>query len=608
MTKITGNISVETDNILPIIKKWLYSEHEIFLRELVSNSFDAINKLKKISSVDKIKADTQGLINIQINEKAKTIVFSDNGLGLDTEEVQKYINQVAFSGAEDFIEKYKNKDEQNQIIGHFGLGFYSAFMVSDKVEIISLSYKKDAEAIHWSCDGSSKFFLESTKKKNIGTDVILHISDENKAYLKEEKITELVKKYANFLPVEIQVNGKKVNDQNPLWIKHSSTCDKKDYLDFYQKLFPFSQEPLFWIHLNIDYPFNLKGILYFPKLLHELDAQKGQVKLFTQQVYVTDNAKEVIPEFLTLLRGAIDCPEIPLNVSRSYLQNDPYVQKISKHIIKKVADKLNELYKQDKDSFARYWEDINPFIKYGMMHNQDFYEKVKDIVIFPSSTQTSTTIQDYLERNKDKNENKVLYCIDKEAQAAYVSMCKEQDLEVIFLNSVIDTHFLQFLESKDTSIKYSSIDSDLADCLIDKDKESKIVDPKDNKTANEKIEQLFKDVINKEKLKIKVEHLKTESVPAMILESEQMKRLKAMTMLMQGENKPDMFEDLTLIINSNNKIIQKITTLNTSGLSSEKVKELCLFVYDLAQMSLQKLSGDKVQDFISRCNTLLVDA
>ena len=498
---IKGNISIHTENIFPIIKKWLYSDHEIFLRELVSNGFDAITKLQKIAVKENVADIPSPKINIQVDTEKKTVTFSDTGLGMDAEEVTKYITEIAFSSAEEFIEKFKDKDEKNQIIGHFGLGFYSSFMVSNLVEIKSKSYKKDATAILWSCDGSTSYTITESDRKEIGTDVILHINEENKSFLEEAKITELAQKYTNFLPVEIQVNGKKVNDESPLWTKAPNEVSEEEYKEFYKKLFPFNAEPLFWIHLNVDYPFNLKGILYFPKVMHELDATKGQVKLFCKQVFVSDNANDVIPEFLTLLQGAIDCPEIPLNVSRSYLQNDPYVQKISKHIIKKVADKLNEMAKKDNGNFETIWNDISPFIKYGMMQNDDFYSKVKDIIIFESSTGHKTNIPDYLDRNKEKSKDKVLYCADKEGQNTYITMCKEQGLEVLFLHALIDTHFIQFLESKDTNIKYVSVDSELSDTLIEENQPTQVVD-KDNKTSDDKLLDIFKTSLNDDKLKI----------------------------------------------------------------------------------------------------------
>lgn len=603
---IKGDISIHTENILPIIKKWLYSDHEIFLRELVSNAFDAITKLQKIAKKEGLKhIPAEGKINITVDKEKKTITVSDNGVGLDAEEAQKYINQIAFSGAEDFLKKYKEKDEKSQIIGHFGLGFYSSFMVAKKVEIRSLSYKEGATPILWSCDGSTRFEIHEGDRTEIGTDIILHIDEDNQEFLEEGRIRELVKKYANFLPVDIQVNGQTENDKNPLWIKQPSETETKEYEEFYDKLFPFSQKPLFWIHLNVDYPFNLKGILYFPKLQHELDSTKGRVKLFCQQVFVTDNAKEVLPEFLTLLRGAIDCPDIPLNVSRSYLQNDPYVRKISRHIVKKVADKLIDIYKTDKENFQKYWEDIHPFVKYGMMQENDFYDKTKDIIIFKTSAGNYTTIKDYLERNKEKTDKKVVYATDPEAQAAYINLSKDQGIEVIYLHGLIDVHFIQFLESKEPEVKYVAVDAEVSDHLVDSSKTSEIVDA-DNKTAADKIADIFKKHLKNDKLKLEVKSLKSDKLPAMIVEAEHMKRLKHMTMMMQGAGRMDsLFEDYTLVVNSNNPVIKNIVKLDQSPGKNDLAAELCHYVYDLAQMSQKQLSGEKLQQFLDRSNMLL---
>jgi molecular chaperone HtpG len=603
--EINGEISIHTENILPIIKKWLYSEHEIFVRELVSNAYDAINKYKKVKIKEGVGDITEkGKIELKIDKEKKTLTFADNGLGMDADEIQKYINQIAFSGAEDFIKKYKDKDEKNQIIGHFGLGFYSAFMAADNVEINSLSYKKGAQAVNWQCDGSSKFSIKPIEKKSVGTEIVLHMNTDNENFLEETKITELVKKYANFLPVQIEVDGKIVNDQNPLWLKQPTEVKDEEYKEFYQKMFPFSPEPLFWIHLNVDYPFNLKGILYFPKILHELDSHKGQVKLFCQQVFVTDKAKEIIPEFLTLLQGTIDCPDIPLNVSRSYLQNDPYVIKISKHITKKVADKLNELYKTDKNNFEKFWTDISPFIKFGMMNNADFYEKSKDIVIFPSSSGENTSIKEYLERNKESKDT-VLYCTDKDNKSSHINIFKEEGLEIIFIDSVIDSHFINFLESKDTKIKYKSIDSEISEHLLDKTQKADPVDSKDNKTKNDKIAEIFKATLKKDKLEIKVESLKSEKTSAILTQAEQLKRMKDMSLMMKQKLPGNMFEAFTLVINSNSLVIKNILKLNQESNKKEAVELLCQQVYDLAFISQHNLTGDDKQAFIERTNKLL---
>ena len=613
---IKGNISIHTENILPIIKKWLYSENEIFVRELCSNACDAIGKLKKLAVLeDKVTAPKKEEINIVIDEKEKTITFKDSGLGLDAEEIQKYINQIAFSGAEDFIEKYKDKDDGQQIIGHFGLGFYSSFIVSDLVEINSLSYKKDAKSVKWSCDGGTQFTIVEGDRTEVGTDIILHVSDESKNYLNESKLSDLVKKYANFLPVDIQVNGKTVNSQSPLWQKNPKEVKDEEYIAFYKTLFPYNQDPLFWIHLNVDYPFNLQGILYFPKILHELDANKGKIQLFCNQVFVTDEAKDIVPEFLTLLQGAIDCPDIPLNVSRSYLQNDPYVQKISNHIVKKIADKLNELYKKNRDDYEKYWDDIHHFLKYGMMNHDDFYKKAKDIILFESThSDKKTTLVDYKERNKEKLEKKMLYCADKAGQQTYVDLCKEQGLEVLFTKSVIDSHFLQFLESKETESKFVSVDSDLSEYLANdepSDEDKNKDEDKDKKKPKKSspfdtLEKAFKEAINKETIKIKTQSLKSDKVPAMILESEQSKRFKQMSAMMQGGNAIPSFDDYTLVLNSNHPLTKKVQSLASDASKKEMVSTLCHHIYDSALMGQQTLSGEQMQAYIQRSNELML--
>ncbi len=594
---ITGDISIHTDNILPIIKKWLYSENEIFIRELVSNASDAITKLSKIAGKEEVKnlPETPG-IQIKLNKKEKTITISDTGLGLDAEEVQKYINQIAFSGAEDFLSKYKDKDDSQQIIGHFGLGFYSAFIVSDLVEIKSKSYKENASPIHWSCDGSTKFELKSGDKKDIGTDIILHLNEDSKSYLEEAKIIELVKKYANFFKVEIKVNDTVANTQNPLWEKNPKDVTEEEYKSFYRTLFPMNQDPLFWIHLNVDYPFNLQGILYFPKLVHELDASKGRIKLFCNQVFVTDDAKTVVPEFLTLLQGVLDCPEIPLNVSRSYLQNDPYVKKISTHIVKKIADKLNQLYKNEKENFEKYWKDIHPFIKYGMMQDTSFYDKTKDIVLFESSNHDMVTIEAYLERNKEKLENKVLYCTNKDAQAQYVALCKEQGLEVLFVHSMIDTHFIQFIESKNQEIKYIAVDSEISEHLLDQT-QPEIVNEK-GEAIESPIINLFKQALGKDPLKVEVKALKSQNLPAMAIESEQSKRMKSMSYMMGGFEMPS---DYTIVLNSNNPIVKALPNIQNEA----DQKEIAAQIYDMAMMNQKPLNGEELHTFMNRTQSLM---
>lgn len=593
---IQGDISIHTDNILPIIKKWLYSENEIFIRELVSNASDAISKLEKIASKEEVKnLPKEPKIQIKVDKKEKTITISDTGLGLDAEEVQKYINQIAFSGAEDFLNKYKDKEDANQIIGHFGLGFYSAFIVSELVEIHSLSYKEGSTPILWSCDGSTKFNLVEGNRTEVGTDIILHLNADSKSYLEESKLIELVKKYANFFKVEIKVGDTVANDKNPLWEKAPKEVTEEEYKEFYKKLFPMNQDPLFWIHLNVDYPFNLKGILYFPKLTHELDASKGRIKLFCNQVFVTDDAKAVVPEFLTLLQGALDCPEIPLNVSRSYLQNDPYVKKISTHIVKKIADKLNQLYKKEKENYEKYWKDIHPFIKYGMMQDNAFYEKINDSVLFESSNGTMTTLAEYTERNKEKLDKKVLYCSNKDSQAQYINLCTDQGMEVLFLGNIIDTHFIGFLESKNSETKWVAVDSEISEHLLEKEEE--LLNEKGEKIDNPLI-GVFKKALGNETLKVEVKALKSTQIPAMATEAEYSKRFKSMSHMMGGFEMP---AEYSIILNSNNPIVSSLPKIE----NETEQKEIAAQLYDMAMMSQKPLSGDALSKFIERTTSLM---
>jgi len=595
MTRISGDISIHTQNIFPIIKKWLYSEHEIFIRELVSNSLDAITKRNTIATKEgRSELSVNGKIEIKVDKDAKTVTISDNGLGLDADDLQKYINQIAFSGAEEFVKKYQDKVGDDPIIGHFGLGFYSSFMVASKVMIRSLSHKPGATSALWECDGSTAFSIVDGDRTEIGTDVILHIPDENEEYVFEGRIEELVKKYANFLPVEITVNGKAANAQNPLWVKSPSEVTEDEYKSFYQTLFPYNPEPLFWIHLNVDYPFNLKGILYFPKLIHELDAQKGQVKLFCRQVFVSDSAKEVLPDFLTILQGAIDCPDLPLNVSRSFLQNDPYVQKIAKHVVKKVADKLIDEFRGDRSKFAGYWDDISPFVKFGMINNAEFFEKAREVVIFKTTEGKDLTVADYIDANP-KLEKKIVYTSNKEAQGRYVQLCKDQGLDVVVLQSVIDSHFIQFLEGKESEVKFVSVESALADHLSGETAE------------DDAIQQLFTTALGNDKLKVTLQTMGDSSVPAILTQPEFSKRMQEMAAAMgqRGGMSASMFEDYTLVVNTASPIVQQIKAMGASNLNSDLVNNVCRYVYDLALMGQRPLSGDQMNDFVLRSNQLL---
>jgi len=637
MPKENGNISIHTENILPIIKKWLYSEKDIFVREIVSNANDAIIKLKKLVSIGEaeIGENEKFYIKVIINKDQKTIQVIDNGIGMTGEEVKKYINQIAFSGAVDFLEKYKNKaDESSQIIGHFGLGFYSAFMVSEKVTIDTLSWQKGAEAVKWTSSGGTEYEMDSSERKERGTTVTMYLADDSAEFLDYFKMKEILEKYCSFMPIEIYLedalkkkeekkekkdaagdektaeeNEKPINDTHPLWLKNPKDCTEEEYKEFYKKVFHDFNDPLFWIHLNMDYPFNLKGILYFPKLKHEFETIEGKIKLFYNQVFVADNIKEVIPEFLMLLKGTIDCPDLPLNVSRSFLQNDGYVSKISSHITKKVADKLISLFENERKNYEKYWDDINPFIKYGCMREPKFYDRVKDIIIFKTTGGEYMTQKDFLEKygagkagNDNKQEkNTIFYVTDENQQSQYIRMFKEHGMEAVILNALIDNHFIQFLEMKDSNVKFTRIDSDISGSLKSENGEN------DKETAKQ-LEKIFKEAIGNDKLKISVEALKTTSVPGMILLSEYSRRMKEFSR-MYGMNNMDtanLFpEEQTLVLNSSNSLIQSVAKMAADESKKEDVNLICRHVYDLAMMSNKQLDRDAMTGFIERSNLLL---
>lgn len=624
-----GSISIHTENIFPIIKKWLYSEKDIFIRELVSNANDAISKLKKLTAIGEaeIEADTKYLIKVIVDKETKTIRVIDNGLGMTAEEVKKYINQIAFSGAQDFIEKYKDKADEGQIIGHFGLGFYSAFMVSEKVQIDTLSFQKDAKAVKWTSNGGTDYEMDDSDHSERGTTITLFMAEDSVEFLDQFKMKEVLEKYFSFLPFEIYLEdaGKKdveadkedddkkektkeepkpLNDTNPLWLKNPKDCTDEEYKEFYRKVFHDFNEPLFWIHLNMDYPFNLKGILYFPKLKHEFETMEGQIKLYYNQVFVANNIKEVIPEFLMLLKGTIDCPDLPLNVSRSFLQNDGYVSKISTHITKKVADKLTSLFENERENYNKYWDDIHPFVKYGCLKETKFFEKVKDVVIYKTTNGDYVTMKDYLERNKEKHENKVFYVSDEKQQSQYIKMFKDHDMEAIILASMIDNHFIQHLEMHESGVKFNRIDADISESMRDtevKDDEGKA------KEITESLEKLFKGALANDNLKVQIEALKATSIPGMILLSEQSRRMQEMSkMFGGGMDMAHMFpKEETLVLNKNNNLIQAILRLKDKEERSEDVKLICEQVYDLAMMSHKQLEPEAMTKFIERSNMIL---
>ena len=618
-----GSLSINSENLLPIIKKWLYSDTDIFLRELVSNGCDAVNKYKKLISMGEAEgnADDKYKVVVSLDKENGIITVSDNGIGMTEDEIKEYINQIAFSGANAFIDKYKDKiGGENDIIGHFGLGFYSAFMVADQVEIESLSYTEGAKPAHWSCDGGIEYELGEGSRTERGTDVILHISEDRKEFLNAYKIKEILTKYCYFMNVEIYFedmdelkkkeaeaanteikenagNEKKdepqpINDISTLWLKAPGDVTEEEYKAFYHKVFTDFNDPLFWIHLNMDYPFKLKGILYFPKLRSEFDSIEGQVKLYNNQVFIADNIKEVIPDFLLLLKGTIDCPDLPLNVSRSFLQNDGYVTKISKYIIKKVGDKLNSLFKKDRESYEKYWEDINVFIKYGCLRDEEFYKKIKGSLLYKSTESGFKTLDEYLAANEEKLGKKVVYVSDEQLQAQYVNMFKENGLEAVVLSNQIDTAYINYMEMYNEGVKFARIDSEIAEILKGGEAEEK---------TSEKLIKLFKDVLGDESLTVKVEALKADNVSAVIELSEQSRRMQEMSKMYGFGGEMPMA--VTLILNSENDVIKLLADMDDE--KTEEKELIVKQVYDLASLSHRTLSAEEMTAFIERSNKIL---
>ena len=663
-----GNITIHTENIFPIIKKSLYTDHEIFLRELISNAVDAIQKLKMVSYAGEVDGELNDPeIQITIDKDKKTLSISDNGIGMTADEVKKYINQVAFSSAEEFVQKYQ-KDADQQIIGHFGLGFYSSFMVASQVEIDTLSYKQGAQAVHWSCDGSPAFQLEDSTRTQRGTTVTLTLQEEEQEYIEPMRIKQLVKAYCDFMPVSIKLDGEQINKQRALWKESPQNLNKEDYLDFYRYLYPFQEEPLLWVHLNTDYPFLLNGILYFPKLKPDVDVTKGQIKLFCNQVFVSDHCEEVIPSFLMPLRGVVDSPDIPLNVSRSALTNDRTVRRIADFIAKKVGDRLKGLYSEDREEYIRSWQDVGTFVKFGSLNDDKFKKQVEDIIIYrttyeageqgstatqeqaseaatpevqvqseegdawqdvtsantqdnpksksQSSKSNYTTLKEYLERNKEGHENRVFYCTDESTQATYVELHKKQGLEVLFMDSFIDTHFISFLEREYSEVKFSRVDSDLDNTLIDQDKSGDIVDPKTNKTRSELIKELFEKALNKPKVNIRTQALKSDdpqgTPPAIVLLPEALRRLQEMTALMQQQS-AQFPEEHILVVNTAHPLIQNLAELSQGSIvqsggqspSGELANLICQHVYDLALMAQKGFDAEGMKAFVERSNQVL---
>ena len=600
-----GKIQISSENMMPIIKKWLYSDKDIFLREIIANGVDAITKHKKLVDMGETEKEEKYFIRLFIDENAKTLTVEDNGIGMTAEEVEKYITQIAFSGAADFLEKYENASGDG-IIGHFGLGFYSAYMVSQNVEIFTKSYK-DAPAVHWESDGESTYTLQETQKKERGTKIVLHLAEGEEEFLKEYRIRELLKKYCSFMPVEIYLNpkgeesDKAINDTTPLYLKDPKECTEEEYKNFYRDTFMDFNEPLFWIHLNMEYPFRLKGILYFPQIKkQQVQLEKGQVKLYCNQVFIADNIKEVIPEFLMLLNGIIDCPDIPLNVSRSFLQNDKQVQKISKHITKKVADKLTALFKNDRERYETCWKDIATFIKFGCVKEEDFYDKVKDILIFKNLEGKYQPIQEYMgeeltqeEFNKGTQAQAIYYVSDEVQQAQYIQMFKDADLDAVFCDTLIDPHFISFIEYKNPrKCRFVRIDADIDSAL-----KGGTVEEED---AKELISAVKEHLVNKE-ITVKAERFKNGKLPAIINVDEFMRRMSEMGGY-YGMGETDPSKNATLILNLSNPVVSGLLTQ-----PEEKQKFIVNQIYYLAMLSFKKLSPEELSDFVTKSTELLFD-
>ena len=617
----SGSLSINSENIFPIIKKWLYSDHDIFYRELVSNGCDAITKLKKLALMGEYETsdDETYKVQVTVNPKEKTIRIEDNGLGMTEDEVDEYINQIAFSGAQDFLNKYKDKANEDQIIGHFGLGFYSAFMVADKVTIDTLSYKQDAKPVHWESEGGTEFDMKEGTKEGHGTVITLYLNEDSAEFANEYRAREILDKYCAFMPVEIYLNETvevspakekykiarrpvPVNDTNPLWNKHPNECTDEEYKEFYRKVFQDFKEPLFWIHLNMDYPFNLKGILYFPKINMEYESIEGKIKLYNNQVFIADNIKEVIPEFLMLLKGVIDCPDLPLNVSRSALQNDGFVKKISDYITKKVADKLSGMCKTDRENYEKYWDDINPFIKFGCLKDEKFDEKMKDYILYKNLDGKYLTLADCLEENKEKHENKIFYVTDEKEQSQYINMFKEAGIDAVILPNPIDSPFMQHVEQKNEGLKFLRIDADVNETFKDSEETDEAAKEQEKKDA-ETLAEVFKKAIGNDKLNVKVEKLKNEGLASMITVSEESRRMQDMMKMysMYGGG-ADMFPaEETLVLNANNGLVKYVLN-NKDG---EKTPMLCEQLYDLAKLAHGSLSPERMTKFIARSSEIM---
>lgn len=601
-----GSLQIHSENILPIIKKWLYSERDIFVRELISNACDAIQKTRILRDKGEIDVrDEDFRIDVQIDKEARTLKFIDNGIGMDAEEVKKYIAQIAFSGAEEFLSKYTSQNEQDQIIGHFGLGFYSSYMVADFVEIQTLSYKPGAQPVLWRCDGSSEYEIGPGTRTTRGTDVILFIGKEHEECLDPHYIEKVLHHYCSFLPYPIYLNGKRINERSPLWIKPPSECTQEDYLQFYRYLYPMDEDPLFWLHLNVDYPFALKGILYFPKIRKDFDPNKSSVSLYCNRVFVSDNCKDIIPNYLMMLKGIIDSPDIPLNVSRSYLQTDRTVRQLSSHISKKVADSLSALYKADYDRFLKAWHDVSVVVKLAILEDEKFYEKAKDFLIWKNTKQIWTTIQDYLERNQEKTKDKVFYTIDEKHAGHILQIYRDKGFEVLCADSPLDSYLFHFLEEKMRPVAFQRIDAEVHENLVDKEREKTILDA-EGKTEAVKLAEFVQAKLADENIEVEAKSLAADGLPGFILMDEKQRRMRDYLMRLDPEERAkqmSFFGKRKFVVNTNNPLVESIRKLDRS--KPELAKELTRGVYELALLSQKEMDPQALHEFITRSNHLL---
>ncbi|MBA3816702.1 MAG: molecular chaperone HtpG [Parachlamydiaceae bacterium] len=598
-------LQIHSENILPIIKRWLYSDKDIFARELVSNACDAIQKVKILCNQNEIPKADDFRIDVRINKAEGTLTFVDNGIGMDADEVQKYIAQIAFSGAEEFVNKYKSSEEQDQFIGHFGLGFYSAYMVAKKVEIDTLSYKPNAEPVFWSCDGSSEYIIEKGQRQTRGTEITLFIDKDSEEYLEEARLRHILKHYCSFLPVPVYLGDTLINSHSPLWIKAPSECTSQDYLDFYRHLYPMEEDPLFWVHLNVDYPFHLKGILYFPKLRRDFDTTKTSVQLYCNRVFVSDNCKDVIPNYLMVLRGIIDSPDIPLNVSRSYLQMDRTVRQLASHISKKVSDSLGTLYRNERDRFIASWEDASMVVKLGILEDDKFYEKVKDFLIWKNTENVWKTVEEYLEGNQTKSKDKIFYTRDENHASHFLNLYRQKGIEVLCASNPIDPYVMQHLEKMLPSITFQRIDAGIDENLLDKDREKTVLDAS-GKTEASHLAEFIRNSLDDDKIAVEAKSLASDALPGFVVIDEKQRRMRDYLMQLDPKDaasKMHVMGGHTFVVNTNHPLMAAVQKLNR--IDPELSKDLVKETYELALLSQREMNPSALNDFVARSNRVL---